>query len=129
MARKAPIHKKIRLDFLADNLILVVSNSINESVEYLKAIFDEMDGVEIEAVNHDACMVQIDCLGCVMMFNYDSVDAYIICHEVGHVTNRLFGMAGIPLTDSTDEAYCYHNSMLFKMATDFFKENNIKVRI
>lgn len=129
MGKRTPIHKKIRLDFMDDNLVLVVSNSINESIEYLKAIYDEMKGVHIDTVDHAACMLQVDRIGCIMLFNYDSIEAYIICHEVGHVTNRLFGLAGIPLTDSTDEAYCYHNSMLFKMVAAFFKENNIKIRI
>lgn len=114
---------------MSDWFTLVCANTLQEAFDHLKEKHKDFEGFDFDGQGHAACMIYHGNAGATILFSYDEVLAHFICHEVTHATNALLTRSGIPLTDSTDEVYAYHNSMLFTFVTDFFKENKVKVKI
>lgn len=51
-----------------------------------------------------------------------------IAHEIGHLVHNLFIYVGMPVTDDTQEAFCYLTGSLHKQIYAYLKKNRIEVK-
>lgn len=122
-----PILSLAHLEFTKRDLVVVVADTLEEAgAAFTKRYHsDKLSPSDCKGANA-LCVVEEN-RACALLFALPSLCASTICHEVTHATNAMLDHIGIKLDDSSDEAYAYHNDMLFRMVAKLLEKHKIQI--
>lgn len=94
-----------------------VSGYIGEVVDYYR----DVDSVELEVNNnHVACTWNLSNKS-VIWFEEETIDVFIMNHEIAHAIFAMMNCIGLELTD--EEVFCYSQEYVLKEVTKYIKMN------
>lgn len=116
------------LEFTNRDFVVVVADTLELARQAFNKRFPRkpMPADSVVEGSTAICNVE-DNRDCALFFTYSTICSSTICHEVTHATNAMFDHIGIRLDDSSDEAYAYHNDMLFRFVAQFLEKHKITI--
>ncbi len=122
-----PILSHHHLDFTKRDFVVVVADTLEKARKKFNKKFPSHKIKRAACEGATAlCMVEEN-RACSLLFALPTLCASTICHEVTHATNAMFDHIGISLDNGSDEAFAYHNDMLFRTVAELLKEHNITI--
>jgi hypothetical protein len=115
------------LDFTKRDFVVVVADTLPKAIErFNKEFKNKYVATEGDKGASALCIVE-DNGACALLFCRKTLCASLICHEVTHATNGMFAHIGIELNKGSDEAFAYHNDMLFRTVAELLREHAITI--
>lgn len=115
------------LDFAKRDFTVVVAEDLRKAVR----VGGKRLGVEFVLTDADydaqALAISYGAANYLLAFRFDQLSANLICHEVTHATNGMFARIGIQLNKGSDEAFAYHNDMLFRNVAELLAQHHLTI--
>lgn len=125
--KRKPVFQKTFLPFTKRDFAVVVATSLPEGEKYIKKKLGITLNLSEDDLASTALCMTMDNGAIIMLFRFDKLSAANICHEVTHATNGIFDHIGIRLNPGSDEAFAYHNEMLFRFVVELLTTHNLTV--
>lgn len=127
MPRREPLLYSELLDFSRRQFVVVIADTLEAGYERFKESYSTDKLPLPDCSGTTALCVVHPNAACLLLFTFKKLSACVILHEVTHATNAMFSHIGIALDNGSDEAYAYHNEMLFRKVAQLLKDNNIRI--
>jgi hypothetical protein len=122
-----PVVAHHHLDFTKRDFVVVVADTLEEAVKHFGKHFKSKRVVVSDCKGANALCVVEDNGACAVLFALPALCGSLICHEITHATNAMLTHIGIELDNSSDEAFAYHNDMLFRKVAQLLEKHKITI--
>ncbi len=122
-----PILSHTHIEFHKRDLVVVVADTLEEAGAAFKKRFKSRQFSKSDCKGATALCIVEKNRACALLFALPSLCASTICHEVTHATNAMLTHIGIELDNGSDEAYAYHNDMLFRIVAKLLEKHKITI--
>ena len=122
-----PVVAHYHLEFAKRDLVVAIADTLEEAGAAFTRRFKSEHFSMAACKGANALCVVEENRACALLFALPSLCASTICHEVTHATNAMLTHIGIELDSSSDEAFAYHNDMLFRKVAQLLEKHKITI--